>query len=194
MKQKQRKLQIGLGIFGLVLFGITYLYYPNINKDQISEKEADERKILSDAQKKEFTTFENLEFKGLYDLNKPFTVKSDTAYIKEEDPDVVHMSNMHVILYLENNRTINITSLEGRYNKVNYDCFFEKNVLATDGETTITSENLDLFAEKNIIEMYNNVNLNYPTGSMLAEKMQYDFITKVFKITDNDSVKVKIIQ
>ena len=194
MKKKQKKLQIVLGILGVILFGITYIYYPSIDKDHISKDKSVKEKIETDAKEKDFTTFENLEFKGLYDFNKPFIVKSKTAYIKEEEPDIVYMTNMHVILYLENKRTISITSLRGSYNKANYDTFFQDEVLATDGETTIKSDNLDLFAEKNIIEMYKNVSLSYPTGTMWAEKIEYDFITKVFKITDNNSVKMKIIQ
>ena len=35
---------------------------------------------------------------------------------------------------------------KGKYNKVTYDCFFEKNVKATEGETEIFAENLDLLA------------------------------------------------
>ena len=52
-----------------------------------------------------------------------------------EEPDVVYMSKMHVILYLSDERIVHITSDEGKYNKITYDCFFEKNVVAEDGET-----------------------------------------------------------
>ena len=96
----------------------------------------------------ESTAFENIEYKGIYDLNKPFKVKSEKAYILNEDPDIVYMQNMHVILYLNDERIVNITSDKGKYNKVTYDCFFEQNVKATDGSTKIFAENLDLLAAK----------------------------------------------
>ena len=106
------------------------------------------------------------------------------------------MVNMHVVLYLTDGRVVNITSNQGRYNKETYDCFFEKNVKATDGETNIIAKNLDLLATKNLVEIYNDVILNYTTGSLRADKINYNFETKYFKVSmfDEKAVKVKVIQ
>ena len=83
---------------------------------------------------------------------------------------------------------------KGRYNKITYDCFFEVNVRATDGETKIFAENLDLLATGNAVEIYNNVSLYYPTGSLWADKIDYDFETKHFKVSmfDDNSVLMKV--
>ena len=43
---------------------------------------------------------------------------------------------------------------------------------ATDGETEIFSKNLDLLATKNSVEVYNDVRLNYSTGSLQADKVR----------------------
>ena len=64
------------------------------------------------------------------------------------------MQNMHVVLYLKDNRIVKITSLKGHYNKANYNCFFEQNVRATEGGTIITAENLDLLATENFAKIY----------------------------------------
>ena len=48
---------------------------------------------------KRTTYFENVEYKGLYDLNNPFTVTSKKAQILTTDPDIVHMFDMDVVLY-----------------------------------------------------------------------------------------------
>ena len=137
-----------------------------------------------------------MEYKGLYNFDKPFTVKSEKAYILNEEPDIVYMDNMHVILYLSDGRIVNITSDKGRYNKITYDCFFEKNVKATDGDTEIFAENLDLLATENLVNIYNNVRINYPTGSLQADKIDYDFETKYFKVSmfNDESVKMKVFK
>ena len=160
-------------------------------KDNIVKKELDESVV-----DKEDTTFENVEYKGMYDLDKSFTVKSESAYISNEEPDLVHMNNMSVILYLNDGRIVNISSERGRYNKVTYDCFFEENVKATDGETNIFAENLDLLASKSSVEIYNNVLLNFSTGSLNADKIDYDFSTKYFKVSmfDDKSIKIKVTE
>ena len=90
-------------------------------------------------------------------INKPFIVQSKKAYILKNDPDVVYMSNMKVTLYMNDGRIVIITSDKGNYNKENYDCFFENNVKATDGRTTIKAENLDFEIRAILEKMLNEV-------------------------------------
>ena len=196
MKKKQQKIQLVLILFGLVLILITYFYYPYISKNKFL-KDQSVLKDLETSDDDQSTAFENVEYKGLYDLNKPFTVQSEKAYILNEDPDILYMTNMHVILYLTDGRTVNIISDQGTYNKVTYDCYFEKNVKATDGDTVILAENLDLLATKNSVEIYNSVKLNYPTGSLAADKVNYDFETKYFRVSmfdDNEPIKMRVVE
>ena len=197
MKKKHQKVQIVLISIGIILFLLTYLYYPNINKDKFVSKKSIKKESEQITDKADQSTFfENLEYKGLYDLDKPFTIKSEKAYILNDESDIVYMENMHVILYLADNRVVEITSLKGRYNKVNYDCFFEDEVLATDGETVIEARNLDLLATESYVEIYNNVILNYTIGSLRADKIDYNFETKNFKVSmfDDKAIKMKVIR
>tara|TARA_Y100000741_G_scaffold142365_1_gene107485 strand:- start:141 stop:731 length:591 start_codon:yes stop_codon:yes gene_type:complete len=196
MKKKQQGIQLALVSIGILLIIATYFYFPSIKKDKILKDQS----IIKETQKiekvDESTYFEKLEYKGLYDLDKPFNVKSNEAYILNTDPDIVYMKNMHVTLYLSENRIVKITSLKGRYNKENYNCFFEQDVIATDGETTITAENIDLIATKSIMKVYNDVNLNNATSSLQADKIDYNFETKYFKVSmfDDKEIKMKVTQ
>ena len=198
MRKKHLRVQLTLVSIGLLLFVLTYLLYPNINinKDKVSEDLSsgkDLEKIISVEKK---TTFDSLEYNGFYDFDKPFQVKSKKAYILNEEPDIVYMETMHVILHLTDGRIVNITSDKGRYNKTTYNCFFEQNVKATDGNTKIFAENLDLLATENFLEIYNNVSLDNTTGYVKADKINYNFETKHFKILmfDDKSIKMKIIR
>ncbi len=196
MKKKQIKLQLVLALTGFLLFFLTYLYYPSINKGKILEDQSVEKDSEKSSEKDGATAFEDMEYKGLYDLDKPFTVKSKKAYILNEDPDVVYMTDMYVILYLSEDRIVEITSLSGRYNKSNYNCFFEENVRATDGETLITAKNLDLLATENFAEIYNDVYLDHGSGNLEADRINYNFETKNFKVSmfDDKLIKMKVIQ
>jgi len=196
MKKKQIKLQLVLALTGFLLFFLTYLYYPSINKGKILEDQSVEKDSEKSSEKDGTTAFEDMEYKGLYDLDKPFTVKSKKAYILDEDPDVVYMTDVYLILYLSENRIVEITSLSGRYNKRNYNCFFQENVRATDGETLITAKNLDLLATENFAEIYNDVYLDHGTGNLEADRINYNFETKNFKVSmfDDKLIKMKVIQ
>jgi len=182
VKKKQKKIQVILLTIGTLLILITYFYYPYMNRNKSTAVK--NLPTLSDDQSENATSFENLEYQGIHDLDKTFIVKSEKAHTNDDEPDIVYMTNMHVILYLKDGRTVNILSDKGRYNKVNYDCFFEKNVKATDGDTKIFSDNLDLLGNESSVKVYNNVSINYPTGSLLrADKVDYDFKTKFFKVS-----------
>ena len=194
MKKKQKKIQTVLLIIGVLLILLTYFYYPYMNKNKsIVEKN---QPTLSDDASENTTLFENLEYKGLYDLDKTFLVKSEKAHINNDKPDIVYMTNMHVILYLSKGRVVSIFSDKGKYNKVTYDCFFKENVRTTDGATKIFADNMDLLATNNFAKIYDNVTLNYATGYLKADKIDYDFETKYFKVSmyDDEQIKMKVIK
>ena len=193
--KKQQKIQITLILIGFLLIFTTYFYYPYMSRTKLV-KDQPTHENLEGIRDDERTFFKSVEYKGFYDLNKPFTIKSKEAYMLNEEPDIVYMSNMQVILHLSDGRIVNIISDQGRYNKVTYDCYFEKNVVANDGEIQILAENLDLLATENSAKIYNEVNLNYPTGSLRADIIKYDFETKYFKVSmfDDKAVKMKVIK
>ena len=188
--------QLVLISIGLLLILLTYFYYPYMNKDKLLEDQfvqEDLDKILDNAQS---TTFENVKYEGLTSTMQRFSVKSKKAYILDREPNIVYMTDMHVILYLKDERSVNIISDKGKYNKVTHDCFFEENVKATDGVTIIFADNLDLLATENFVKVYNKVRLNNPTGSIRADRIDYDFETKYFKVSmfDDKAVKMKVMR
>ena len=195
MKNKQQKAQIILTLIGLLLILITYFYYPYMKKVELV-KDQPTQKDLEKNIDDETTFFEEVEYKGLYDLNNPFIIKAKKAYILNEKPNIVYMTNMHVILYLNDGRIVNIISKKGKYNKKTYDCFFEDEIKATDGETNIFAENMDLLATENFVKIYNDVSLIYPTGSLRADKMDYNFEKKYFRVSmfDDKLIKMKVIE
>ena len=198
MKQKHQKVQLFLLVFGFLLILLTYFYYPIISKNFLKKGLSTQKKLDKEEteNRDSETSFKNVQYKGLYDFDKEFIVESKEAHIFDDEPDIVYMNDMHVVLYLSEGRIVNIYSNKGRYNKVTYDCFFEENVRAADGETKIFADNLDLLATKNIVEIYNNVNLKNTTGTIEADKVDYDFETKYFKVSmfNDETVIMKVIK
>ena len=192
MRSNRKTIQLILISLGVLLILITYILYPEIVKNKIGKNETLKKKETIQLGDKKINVFDNVEYKGYYDLINPFTVKSKKAHIDEEMPDVVHMLNMKVTLHMKDGRIITISSDKGRYNKVSYDCFFEENVVATDQETTITSEKLDLFASNDSAKVYHNVVLVNDKGSLNADQIEYNLETRYYKISMFDDTRVKI--
>ena len=195
MKRKQQKAQLVLISIGLLLILLTYLYYPYMNKNKLQDDQfvqKDSEKTLNDAQ----STFENVEYEGITSTMQRFSVKSESAYILDKNPNLVFMKKMRVELYLKDGRIVTIISDRGKYHKESHDCWFEENVVADDGETKIFANNLDLLATENFVKIYQQVKLIHPTGTLQADQVDYDFETKYFKVSmfDEKIVKMKVFQ
>ena len=195
MKRKQQKAQLVLISIGLLLILLTYLYYPYMNKNKLQDDQfvqKDSEKTLNDAQ----STFENVEYEGITSTKQRFSVKSESAYIQDKNPNLVIMKKMRVELYLKDGRIVTIISDHGKYHKESHDCWFEENVVADDGETKIFANNLDLLATENFVKIYQQVKLIHPTGTLQADQVDYDFETKYFKVSmfDEKTVKMKVFR
>ena len=199
MTSNRKIIQFSLISIGVLLILATYFLYPKIEKNKLLEEEKIVKKDKDEiviADKNEANIFEHVEYKGIYNIDTPFVINSDKANITKEEPDIVYMTNMSVILHLNDGRTVTITSDRGKYNKVTYDCYFENNVRATDGESLILAENLDLLSNKNTVSVYNDVVLTGNKGSLQADKINYDLSTRKFNISmfGDKKVKIKLIR
>ncbi len=176
---------------------MTYFFYPKFNKKITKKDTAQDKQIETDTlETEESNTFENVEYRGLFNFDSTFSVKSEKAQILDEDPDLVYVDKMKVTLHMKDGRIVIITSDKGTYDKITTDCIFFNNVKVADGETVIFSENLDLLASEDSASIYNDVFITNDKGSLIADKIDYNFETKFYKVSmyDNKKVKVKVIR
>ena len=196
MTSNRKIIQFSLISIGMLLILVTYFLYPKIEKSKLKEEKIVKKNEIVIAEENQANIFEHVEYKGIYNIDTPFVINSDKANITKEEPNIVYMTNMNVILHLNDGRTVIITSDRGRYNKVTNDCYFENNVRATDGESLILAENLDLLSNKNTVSVYNDVVLTGNKGSLQADKINYDLSTRKFHISmfGDKKVKIKLIR
>ena len=194
MKLGRTTTQLSLIIIGCVLILGTYFLYPIFLEKKIVKNKLVEEEFVTKSDEK--NKFENVEYRGLYNIDNEFVIKSTNAHILNSDPDVVYMENVKVILQLKEKNNIIITSDKGIYNKVTYDIYFKQNVKAVDGKTVLLAENLDLMSNEDSASIYNKVVLNSENGTLNADRVDYDFDTKYYKITmfNDDKVKLKLIK
>ena len=191
MSDKKKKIQLFLLLFGLILILSTYFLYPKLNQKKLVKNKIDIEKSL-DIKSEQSNVFEDVTYEGYYNVINPFTIKSDNAYILEEDLDIVYMKKMHVTIFMNDGSIINIWSDKGRYNKASYDCFFEDNVKATDEETQVYADNLDLLASEDLARIYNNVFVTNDQSYLKADKIDYDFEKKNYQISMYSDKRIKI--
>jgi len=194
MTLNRKVIQLSLISVGIFLILATYFFYPKFIESRIIKGTIIKEDVIETG-KDTTNNFENVEYKGMYDINKTFKVTAEKAYILTDDPDVVFLTEMKVVLKMPDGTAWVIISDKGSYNKVTYDCFFEGNAKATDSKTTIFSDNVDLITSKDFISIYNNVYLLNKESHVKADKIDYDLTKKLFKISmfqDKQYEKVKI--
>ena len=197
MKANRKLIQIFLISIGFLIIIGTYLLYPKIEQNRLKDAVVENEPIPKNVEDDDLgSKFEELEFRGFYNFDNPFTIVSEKANISNEDPDIVHMTNMKITIEMNDGRTIVITGDEGKYNKVTQDCYLENNVVATDSETQILSDNLNLLSSKDSATIFNNVEVNSKNGRLKADKVDYNFESKYYKVSmfKDERIKIKLIE
>ena len=196
MKIKIKSLQIILISVAAILLLITYFYVPKIEQSKLKEKTLQKEEGTTDTPIEAENFFTNVVYEGNYQVKNPFIIKASKAKILADAPDIVYMNNMHVTITLTTGEIVVITSEAGRYDKINYNIFFENNCEAKSGDTILKSDNIDLVADE-YAKVYNNVVLEDDSESFIkADLIKYDFESKKYEISmfeNKKKIKAKII-
>ena len=83
---------------------------------------------------------------------------------------------------IKDNEEINISSDFGKYNTLNYDTIFSKNVKVNYLENNIASNYLDFSMDKNLLIISKNVVYTHPQNTLKADVVTLNTITKDTKI------------
>lgn len=198
MKTNRKLIQTFLVSLGFLIIFVTYLLYPKIEKNRLkgSVVENEQPLIKDKDNENQGSKFEELEFRGFYNFDNPFLIASEEAIISPENSNIVYMTNIKITIEMNDGRTVIIVGDKGKYNKATYDCYLENNVIASDGETEILSDNLNLLSSKDSASIYNNVVVNNKNGQLKADKVDYNFESKYYKISmfKDERVKIKLIE
>ena len=117
-------------------------------------------------------------------------------YIILADEGEIDLANSHIIFLkyvrasinlIKNNETITIVSKFGKYNTLDYDTIFSKNVKIEYQNNKIISDYLDFSMRKNLLIISKNVVYTNPTNILKADVVEIDTITKNTKIFMHDS-------
>ena len=112
-----------------------------------------------------------------------YTILAEEGEIDLKNSDVIFLKNVTAYIKLiKNNELITIISNFGKYNTVNYDTIFSKDVKINYLDNRITGNYLDFSMMKNLLIISKNVVYTNPENILKADVMELDTITKDTKI------------
>ena len=184
-------IQFIFGAFFLIILSSFYFKYFSSNKQSsITQKTNDNSKSLeAKGNLIKDMKYENTDISG----NKYF-IYSEYGEVDVNNPDIILMKNVFAKVEIFKKDTIYINSFSAKYNLINYETNFNKDVELKYLDHIIFTKNMDLSFQKNFAWLYTDVVYKSFDYELFADKIEIDLITKNSKIYTNKGKKVKIIK
>jgi hypothetical protein len=119
-----------------------------------------------------------------------YIIVAEQGEIDLNNSDIIFLTDVTAYIKLvKNSELITVTSNYGKYNTINYDTIFSKNVKVEYIDNIITSDYLDFSMIKNLLIISRNVIYKNFENIMKADVIELDTTTKDTKIFMYDSNK-----
>jgi len=126
-----------------------------------------------------------------------YNIFAKEGEIDLKNTDIIFLKNVTAYIKLKKkSETITIISDYGKYNSINYNTIFSKNVKIKYLENIITSEYLDFSMIKNLMIISKNVIYKSPENILNADVVEVDIRTKdtkIFMHDTKDKVNIKSV-
>ena len=156
-------------------------------------------KIKNDIQKIEDEIFnsniiENVNYYAKDVKGNEYTINASKGEIDIDNSNIIFLTDVEAYIKLTNSENIKITSNFGKYNIVNYDTIFSRNVVMKYLDNKINGEYLDFSILRNSMIVTRNVIYTNKSNILKSDVMEMDLTTKDIKIfmqTEDKKVNVK---
>ena len=108
--------------------------------------------------------------------------------------DVIYLTDVESLVKLSNSNDVTITSDFGKYNTINYDTIFSKNVIIYYLDNKITGEYLDFSIKRNSMIVSRNVIYTNEENILMADVVEVNIETKdtkIFMYENKEKVNIK---
>ena len=122
-----------------------------------------------------------------------YIITAKQAEIDLDNSDVMFLKNVIAYVVIKDSDTVKITSNFGKYNSINYDTIFSKNVIIIYPGHKITAEYMDFSFLNNLGTISTNVIYTGTKENLLADKIEINITTKDTRIFMNDNKKKVLI-
>ena len=157
-----------------ILFFFKYFY----NVQEPAEL-IDVKKDVGQQLSKETTVdiIENLRFENTDINGNKFLINAKYGEINTDEVDVLNLQDVTGIIYLVNKSPIYIYADFAKYNKINFETIFYKNVKINFEENSIKSDNLQISLDKNLASINGNVIYNNSEVVSYADNIEFNLLS-----------------
>ena len=121
--------------------------------------------------------------------NNEYEITSKYGKISDENPDIILMTRVNAKIKMTNSSSIIVLADFAKYNSQTFETHFSENVILNYVDHKINSDNVKLSFEKNLATIYGNIVYTSSNNIILADKLEFDMLTKNSKIFMNEKNK-----
>ena len=183
-------IQITLFFFLLIIVFFFYYKYFFLKKEMMTLTDYKQNpKIIGS----ENNLIKNLEYLSADKNGNKYLIKSEYGEISGDDDNIILMTNVTAQIDLFEKDIVFLSSDFAKYNTLDFETNFNKNVILKYTGHEISSENLDLSFEENFVWVYNNIIYKSSSNKLFADKVEIDLLTKDSRIFMYDNKKLRVI-
>ena len=180
----KRVIQLILFLFIILIAFIFYTTYLNENKKSELTSLEDERDLPISNKN---NLVKKLKYDVKFDEDKKYTISSNLSEITyENNIEIVKMQKVTAIFLDETNIPLTVSADKATFNNSNYNTTFGGNVIIRYIDNIIISNKMDLNFEDSSILVYENVEYEGLQGSVKADNVKINLITKKIEIYMNN--------
>ena len=178
-------------IISIVFYRTYFVTEETLKVSKILEENSEDKSQLQNKN----NLVKKLKYEVKFDENKQYIINAELSEITyENNVEVVKMNKVTAIFIDQTKIPLIIVADEAVYNNFNYNTNFSKNVKITYLDHLIISDKLDINFDKNIISIYENVGYEGLQGTIKADNIKINLITKKIDIYMNDKEnKVEVL-
>tara|TARA_B110000967_G_scaffold176007_1_gene189166 strand:- start:629 stop:1204 length:576 start_codon:yes stop_codon:yes gene_type:complete len=188
-----KKTIVQIALLFILLIIIFFFYYKYFFfKEEIVNLTYQNNEVVSS----DNNLIKNLEYLSTDKNGNKYLINAEYGEVSFADAEknIIIMTNVNAQIDLFEKDTVYLTSNFAKYNTLNLETNFYKNVVLQYTQHEISSDNIDLSFEKNFAWVYNNIVYNSSTNKFFADKLEIDLLTKDSKIYMYNNKKIKIIK
>ena len=190
-KKKLRFLQLLLLLAATLIIVFTYSKRDNELQDKIISKET-EKKIQKQiaSQSEDGDIFFNIEYTGLDLAGNRYILKSEEAFSKKSNQEIVELKTVEAAFYFKDNTVLKIYSNTGKYNNKTLDMSFFGDVKALYEDSRLFAQKAEYSNSKSYLKISEKVKINDTKGTMVADKLFFDIKKQTLNIASFEDKKV----
>ena len=169
-------------------------YFNFLKTDKSSDLKEIELKENSSLLESDNNLIKNLEYNVTFDNNTKYSITAEFSELRYEDNiEIVEMQFVTAIFNDKDGIPLIVTSKNASYNNLNYNTKFSNNVKVIYLSNILLSEKLDINFNENIIKIYENVVYEGLQGTVKADNVELNLMTKNMEIfMQNNNEKIEI--